>query len=49
MKVALIPMRVEVGNFEANWAEFERRFGEALAYNPDFLIFPEYCLTGFEE
>lgn len=49
MKTALIPMRVEVGNFEANWAEFERRFREALAYNPDFLLFPEYCLTGFEE
>ena len=49
MKVALIPMRVEVGNFETNWREFERRFNEALVYKPDFLVFPEYCLTGFEE
>ena len=49
MRVALIPMRVEVGNFKANWAEFERRFDEALAYNPDFVVFPEYCLTGFGE
>ena len=49
MRVALVPMRVEVGNFNANWAEFERRFDEALAHNPDFVVFPEYCLTGFEE
>ena len=49
MRVALIPMRVEVGNFEANWREFERRFREALEHEPDFLVFPEYCLTGFEE
>lgn len=49
MKVALIPMHVETGNFEANWKEFERRFNEALGYEPDFLLFPEYCLTGFEE
>jgi predicted amidohydrolase len=49
MRAALIPMRVEDGNFEANWVEFERRFGEALAHNPDFVVFPEYCLTGFEE
>ena len=49
MKVALIPMRVEVGNFEANWREFERRFNEALRHEPDFVVFPEYCLTGFEE
>ncbi|WP_297505990.1 carbon-nitrogen hydrolase family protein [Thermococcus sp.] len=49
MRVALIPMRVEVGNFSANWVEFERRFDEALAHNPDFIVFPEYCLTGFEE
>jgi predicted amidohydrolase len=39
MKVALIPMRVEDGNFEANWRKFERRFGEALEHNPDFLFF----------
>jgi len=49
MKAALIPMRVETGNFEANWQEFERRFNEALVHKPDFLVFPEYCLTGFEE
>jgi len=49
MKVALIPMRVETGNFEANWREFEGRFKEALKHEPDFLVFPEYCLTGFEE
>ena len=49
MKTALIPMRVKTGDFNANWEEFERRFSEALAYNPDFLVFPEYCLTGFEE
>ncbi|ACS34107.1 carbon-nitrogen hydrolase family protein [Thermococcus gammatolerans] len=49
MKVALIPMRVEVGNFETNWREFERRFNEALMDEPDFVVFPEYCLTGFEE
>ncbi|AMQ18178.1 carbon-nitrogen hydrolase family protein [Thermococcus peptonophilus] len=49
MRVALIPMRVEDGNFEANWEEFKRRFDEALKHKPDFLIFPEYCLTGFRE
>jgi len=49
MRVALIPMRVEVGNFGANWREFEKRFREALKPGPDFLVFPEYCLTGFEE
>ena len=49
MRVALIPMWVKTGDFSANWAEFERRFGEALTYNPDFVVFPEYCLTGFEE
>jgi len=49
MKVTLIPMHVETGNFEANWKEFERRFNEALNHDPDFLLFPEYCLTGFEE
>lgn len=49
MKVALIPMRVKVNDFETNWQEFEQRFKEALEYNPDILVFPEYCLTGFEE
>ncbi|NJE48026.1 carbon-nitrogen hydrolase family protein [Thermococcus sp. 9N3] len=49
MRVALIPMRIETGNFEANWWEFEKRFREALKHRPDFLVFPEYCLTGFEE
>ncbi|WP_297436028.1 carbon-nitrogen hydrolase family protein [Thermococcus sp.] len=49
MKVALIPMKVEVGNFEANWREFEKRFEETLEHDPDFVVFPEYCLTGFEE
>ncbi|AHL22723.1 carbon-nitrogen hydrolase family protein [Thermococcus nautili] len=49
MRVALIPMRVETGNFEANWREFEKRFREVLKHGPDFLVFPEYCLTGFEE
>ncbi|ASJ02458.1 carbon-nitrogen hydrolase [Thermococcus profundus] len=49
MRVALIPMRVEDGNFEANWREFKRRFSEALEQDPDFLVFPEYCLTGFRE
>ncbi|WP_048152070.1 carbon-nitrogen hydrolase family protein [Palaeococcus ferrophilus] len=49
MRVVLIPMRVEDGNFESNWEEFKRRFDEALEYSPDFLVFPEYCLTGFEE
>ncbi|EHR79432.1 carbon-nitrogen hydrolase [Thermococcus litoralis DSM 5473] len=49
MKVALIPMRVEDGNFGTNWKEFERRFKEALQYSPDFIVFPEYCLTGFRE
>ncbi len=49
MRVALIPMRVKAGDFDANWAEFERRFSEALTYNPHFVVFPEYCLTGFEE
>ena len=49
MRVALIPMRVRVGDFNANWAEFERRFDEALAHNPDLVVVPEYCLTGFEE
>ncbi|NJE04885.1 carbon-nitrogen hydrolase family protein [Thermococcus sp. M36] len=49
MRVVLIPMRVEVGNFEANWKEFQRRFNEASKHDPDFLVFPEYCLTGFAE
>jgi len=49
MRVALIPMHVEVGNFDANWREFERRFSKALQHEPDFVVFPEYCLTGFEE
>ena len=49
MRVALIPMCVKTGDFSANWAEFERRFSEALTHNPDFVVFPEYCLTGFEE
>ncbi|WP_297497667.1 carbon-nitrogen hydrolase family protein [Thermococcus sp.] len=49
MRVALIPMSVKTGDFSANLAEFERRFKEALAHNPDFVVFPEYCLTGFEE
>ncbi len=49
MRVTLIPMKVEVGNFEANWKEFKKRFREALEHDPDFLIFPEYCLTGFDE
>ena len=49
MRVALIPMKVEDGNFEANWREFKRRFNEALMHKPDFVVFPEYCLTGFEE
>jgi len=49
MRVALIPMRVEVRDFEANWQEFERRFSEALQHEPDLIAFPEYCLTGFAE
>lgn len=49
MRVALIPMRVKPKDFEANWAEFRRRFDEALKKNLDFIVFPEYCLTGFEE
>ncbi|MBO8174366.1 MAG: carbon-nitrogen hydrolase family protein [Thermococcus sp.] len=49
MKVALIPMRVKVNDFEANWQEFKRKFEEALKYKPDILVFPEYCLTGFKE
>ncbi|ASJ00431.1 carbon-nitrogen hydrolase family protein [Thermococcus gorgonarius] len=49
MRVALIPMRVKTGDFNTNWAEFKKRFDDVLAYNPDFLVFPEYCLTGFEE
>lgn len=42
-------MKVEVGNFEANWREFEKRFKESIEHAPDFVVFPEYCLTGFEE
>ena len=42
-------MKVEDGNFETNWQEFKRRFNEALTHEPDFVVFPEYCLTGFEE
>ncbi|ASA77936.1 carbon-nitrogen hydrolase family protein [Thermococcus sp. 5-4] len=49
MRVVLVPMRVEVNNFEANWREFERRFSGALQHEPDFVAFPEYCLTGFIE
>ncbi len=47
MRVALIPMRV-TNDFETNWREFERRFKESLEHGPDFVVFPEYCLTGFE-
>ncbi|NJE60278.1 carbon-nitrogen hydrolase family protein [Thermococcus sp. 21S7] len=49
MKVALIPMKVRVNDFEVNWREFERRFSEAMQHGPDFVVFPEYCLTGFDE
>ncbi|WP_048146553.1 carbon-nitrogen hydrolase family protein [Pyrococcus abyssi] len=49
MRIALVPMHVRVGNFEYNWKELNRRFIEALSYNPDILVFPEYCLTGFRE
>jgi len=49
MKVALIPMRVKVNDFETNWKEFKQRFEEALKHKSDILVFPEYCLTGFEE
>jgi len=49
MKIALIPMRVKVNDFETNWQEFKQRFKEALEYRPDILVFPEYCLTGFDE
>ncbi|ASI99641.1 carbon-nitrogen hydrolase family protein [Thermococcus celer] len=49
MKVVLVPMRVEDGNFNANWEEFQRRFNEALSHEPDFVVFPEYSLTGFVE
>ena len=49
MKVVLIPMRVKVNDFETNWQEFKQRFKEALEYSPDILVFPEYCLTGFDE
>ena len=49
MKVALIPMRVKVNDFEANWKEFKRKFEEGLRYKPDILVFLEYCLTGFKE
>ncbi len=49
MRVVLIPMRVKTGDFNANWEEFERRFSEALAHKPDFIVFPEYCFTGFVE
>ena len=49
MRVALIPMSVKTGDFSANWAEFERRFKEAMSHKPDFVVFPEYCLTGFGE
>lgn len=49
MKIALIPMRVKTGNFNTNWAEFKRGFEEAMSHKPDFVVFPEYCLTGFRE
>ena len=49
MRVALILMRVEANNFDANWNEFKKRFNEALKHEPDFVVFPEYCLTGFAE
>jgi len=42
-------MYVKYNNFNANWEEFERRFDEAIGYNPDFVVFPEYCFTGFKE
>ncbi len=48
MKVALVPMRVITGDFDANAGEFHRRFREALKHRPDVVVFPEYCLTGFE-
>ncbi|NJE85658.1 carbon-nitrogen hydrolase family protein [Thermococcus sp. CX2] len=49
MRLALIPMKVKVNDFEANWREFERRFWEAMEHRPDIIVFPEYCLTGFKE
>ncbi len=45
--MALVPMHVEVGDFERNYGEFVRRLDEAMAYSPDLVLFPEYCLTGF--
>ncbi|ACJ16634.1 Hypothetical membrane protein [Thermococcus onnurineus NA1] len=32
MRVALVPMRVKIGDFEANWKEFQRRFDEAMKH-----------------
>lgn len=49
MKVVLVPMRVRPGNFTSNWREFRKRFSEAVAHRPDFIVFPEYCLTGFRQ
>jgi len=48
VRVALVPMEVRAGDFDANVREFHRRMEEALKYNPDIIVFPEYCLTGFE-
>ncbi len=38
-----------MGTSRQTGGEFEKRFKEALAYSPDFLVFPGYCLTCFEE
>ncbi|NPA80148.1 MAG: carbon-nitrogen hydrolase family protein [Thermotogae bacterium] len=48
MRVALVPMDVKVGDYASNVEEFRRRFGEAMEHAPDVVVFPEYCLTGFE-
>ena len=49
MRVALIPMNVKPNDFEYNWRIFKNRFIEAIKENADFLVYPEYCLTGFTE
>ncbi len=48
MRVALIPMEVRTGDFSSNLKEFRRRFEEAMKHKPEVIVFPEYCLTGFE-
>ncbi len=48
MRVALVPMKVKVGDLYANVDEFEDSLERVMDYTPDLVVFPEYFLTGFK-